>query len=267
MKEQEGIFVHKTAIIEEGANIDANCFIGPFCVVGSEVTLHKGVNLISHVSISGLTEIGDETKIWPFTSIGHEPQDLKYRGERTSLVIGKRNKIREGVSINTGTNGGGGITTIGDDCLFMLGSHVGHDCSIGNNVIVANHGAIAGHVVIGDNVTIGGLSGIHQFCRIGEGAMIGAVSMVASDVIPFCTVLGERATLAGLNLVGLKRRGVSSKTIKEVRGAYEFLFAEDNSLRSQAELILSERPKNELVRIISDFILSETNRSFLTPKI
>ena len=267
MKKWSGTFIHKTAIIEEGANIGSNCFIGPFCLVGASVSLHAGVNLISHVNISGITEIGENTRIWPFTSIGHEPQDLKYKGEKTSLFIGRRNKIREGVSINTGTNGGGGITRIGDDCLFMLGSHVGHDCKIGNNVVVANHGAIAGHVTIGDNVTIGGLSGVHQFCRIGEGAMIGAVSMVANDIIPFCTVLGERATLAGLNLVGLKRRGVSSKTIKEVKGAYEFLFDEDNSLRSQAELILDKDPQNELVRAIIDFILSDTSRSFLTPKI
>jgi UDP-N-acetylglucosamine acyltransferase len=266
MKKQSNNLIHSSAVIEDGADIATGCFIGPFCVVGSNVSLKNGVRLISHVNVSGTTEIGEETVVWPFASIGHDPQDLKYVGEKTSLLVGKRNKIREGVSINTGTKGGTGITKIGDDCLFMLGSHVGHDCNVGNGVVVANHGSIAGHVVIEDKVTIGGLSGIHQFCRIGEGAMIGAVSMVTNDVIPYSTVIGERATLAGLNLVGLKRRGVSSEKIKELRNVYSLLFGEGNNLRSQAEAILNGSPKNEFVRTMVEFILSDTNRSFLTPK-
>ena len=264
MIERSDIFVHSTAIIEVGANIDVNCSIGPYCVVGANVSLHQGVNLISHVNISGSTEIGEETKIWPFTSIGHEPQDLKYKGEKTSLVIGRRNKIREGVSVNTGTNGGGGVTRIGDDCLFMLGSHVGHDCRIGNNVVVANHGSIAGHVIVEDNVTIGGLSGIHQFCRIGEGAMIGAVTMVSKDVIPFGMVVGERSSLNGINIIGLKRRGFSNREIMELQKDYDLLFYGDGNLKEKAEKIFRAEGK-ALIGKVADFILADTTRKITTP--
>ena len=259
--------VHPTAIIEAGAKIGRNSVVGPFCVVGRHVKLGEGVKLISHVNISGQTEIGDDTVIWPFNSIGHEPQDLKYRGEKTFLKIGCRNKIRESVSISPGTAGGGGVTTIGNDCLFMLGTHIGHDCKLGDGIIIANNSAIAGHVIIEDKVTIGGLSGVHQFCRIGEGAMIGAVSMVTNDVIPYATVIGDRASLAGLNLVGLRRRGVSTKKINELRKTYSKLFYGDSNFKQQAKSILDDEPTNEFVKRILNFILSDTNRSFLTPKI
>ncbi len=258
--------IHETAVVENKENIGEGCVIGPFCSVGKNVILGRRVKLHSHVAIEGNTVIGDDTIIWPFASIGHQPQDLKYQGEFNRLNIGARNKIRESVSINPGTKGGGGLTTIGDDCLFMLGSHVGHDCRIGNFVVVANNSAIAGHVVIRDNVTIGGLSGIHQFCRLGEGSMVGALSMVANDIVPFGTVVGERPKLSGLNLIGLKRRGVATKTINDLRRFYESLFDPKKNLKSQAEVLLAAGTNNEYEEKIIEFILEDSSRSFLTPK-
>ncbi len=261
-----GSDIHPSAIVENGVSIGEGCVVGPFCVVGKDVKLGKRVKLHSHVVVVGNTVIGDDTVVWPFASIGHQPQDLKYKGESNSLIIGQRNKIRESVSINPGTHGGGGLTRIGDDCLFMLGSHVGHDCTIGNSVVVANNSAIAGHVVIGDNVTIGGLSGVHQFCRLGEGSMVGALSMVAGDIIPYTTVVGERAKLSGLNLIGLKRRGVSTETINDLRRFYNELFKSSKNFKSQAERILVSGVSNEYEDKIVTFILSDSSRSFLTNK-
>ena len=258
--------VHSSSVVDPTAIIGERCEVGPFCVIGPDVKLGTAVRLISHVSIVGNTTVGDECVVWPFASIGHEPQDLKYRGEKTKLLIGKRNKIRESVSINPGTEGGGGLTKIGDDCLFMLGSHVGHDCSIGNSVILANNSAIAGHVTIGDNVTIGGLSGIHQFCRIGKGSMIGALSMITNDVLPYTTVVGKRPKLSGLNLIGLKRSGVPQETIHNLRKFYSELFSSKENFKLNAKEILNNGPKNEFESCILDFILSDTSRSFLRPK-
>ncbi len=266
MSLDKNYFVHRTAIVEPGAVIGDNCHIGPFCFVGPEVRLGAFVKLISHVVITGDTVIGDQTIIWPFSSIGHQPQDLKYAGERTKLVIGARNKIRESVSINPGTAGGGGLTKIGDDCLFMLGSHVGHDCVLGNFVIVANNTAIAGHVTIGNNVNIGGLSGIHQFCRIGEGAMIGALSMITNDVVPFTTVVGDRPKLSGLNLIGLRRRGLSKETLLSLKKFYDELFKKDKNLKEQAEHFLLCGIESEYELKILNFILTDSKRSFLTTK-
>ena len=258
--------IHETAIVENIKNIGSECVIGPFCIVGKNVKLGNRVKLHSHVVVVGNTVIGDDTTVWPFASIGHQPQDLKYAGESNSLIIGARNKIRESVSINPGTKGGGGCTKIGDDCLLMLGSHIGHDCMIGNSVIIANNSAIAGHVVIGDNVTIGGLSGIHQYCRIGEGAMVGALSMVTNDIIPYTTVVGDRPRLSGLNLIGLKRRGVSIKIINDLKRIYSKLFQPSKNLRGQAENILSSGISNEYEDKIVSFVLEDSSRSFLTPK-
>ena len=258
--------IHDTAIVEDRENIDEGSVIGPFCVVGKNAKLGKRVKLHSHVVIAGNTIIGDDTEIWPFASIGHQPQDLKYQGELSDLVIGARNKIRESVSINPGTEGGGGITKIGNDCLFMLGSHIGHDCTIGNSVVIANNSAIAGHVIIGDNVTIGGLSGIHQFCRLGEGSMVGALSMVTNDIVPYSLVVGERPKLSGLNLIGLKRRGVTVKKIRDLKRFYNQLFNSSENFKMQAELILEAGTTNEYEEKILEFILSDSNRSFLTPK-
>ena len=257
--------IHPSAVVESGANIAAGCHIGPFCHVGPEVTLHEGVVLKSHAVVTGLTEIGAETVIFPFANIGDIPQDLKYAGEKTQLIVGKRNRIREGVTMNTGTDGGGGITRVGDDNLFMTGAHVGHDAIVGNHVVVANQSAIAGHCIIEDGVIIGGLSGIHQFVRIGRGAIIGAVTMVTNDVIPYGLVQGPRGALDGLNLVGLKRRGVAKEDITALRAAYQALAQGEGAFQERARRLSEEAPNSQYVRDVVDFVLKGSDRSFLTP--
>jgi UDP-N-acetylglucosamine acyltransferase len=229
------------------------------------VTLHEGVVLKSHAVVTGLTEIGAETVIFPFANIGDIPQDLKYAGEKTQLIVGKRNRIREGVTMNTGTDGGGGITRVGDDNLFMTGAHVGHDAIVGNHVVVANQSAIAGHCIIEDGVIIGGLSGIHQFVRIGRGAIIGAVTMVTNDVIPYGLVQGPRGALDGLNLVGLKRRGVAKEDITALRAAYQALAQGEGAFQERARRLSEEAPNSQYVRDVVDFVLKGSDRSFLTP--
>ncbi len=257
--------IHPSAVVESGANIAAGCQIGPFCHVGPEVTLHEGVVLKSHAVVTGLTEIGAETVIFPFANIGDIPQDLKYAGEKTQLIVGKRNRIREGVTMNTGTDGGGGITRVGDDNLFMTGAHVGHDAIVGNHVVVANQSAIAGHCIIEDGVIIGGLSGIHQFVRIGRGAIIGAVTMVTNDVIPYGLVQGPRGALEGLNLVGVKRRGVAKEDITALRAAYQALAQGEGAFQERARRLSEEAPNSQYVRDVVDFVLKGSDRSFLTP--
>jgi len=257
--------IHPSAVVESGANIAAGCQIGPFCHVGPEVTLHEGVVLKSHAVVTGMTEIGAETVIFPFANIGDIPQDLKYAGEKTQLIVGKRNRIREGVTMNTGTDGGGGITRVGDDNLFMTGAHVGHDAIVGNHVVVANQSAIAGHCIIEDGVIIGGLSGIHQFVRIGRGAIIGAVTMVTNDVIPYGLVQGPRGALDGLNLVGLKRRGVAKEDITALRAAYQALAQGEGAFQERARRLSEEAPNSQYVRDVVDFVLKGSDRSFLTP--
>ncbi|RWR52462.1 acyl-ACP--UDP-N-acetylglucosamine O-acyltransferase [Sinirhodobacter ferrireducens] len=259
-----GAVIHPSAVIEEGAAIAAGVRIGPFCHVGPEVVLAEGVELKSHVVISGLTEIGEDTTVFPFASLGQVPQDLKYKGEKTRLVIGKRNRIREYVTMNPGTEGGGGITRVGDDGLFMSSSHVAHDVTIGNRVILVNSVAIAGHCHIEDDVIVGGLSGVHQWVRIGHGAIIGALSMVTSDVIPHALVAGPRAQLEGLNLVGLKRRGVSRAEIGALRELYMAL--SEGNFREQARKLHDEGTDSALAREVLDFILGPSDRSFLTPR-
>lgn len=257
--------IHPSAVVESGANIAAGCHIGPFCHVGPEVTLHEGVVLKSHAVVTGLTEIGAETVIFPFANIGDIPQDLKYAGEKTQLIVGKRNRIREGVTMNTGTDGGGGVTRVGNDNLFMTGAHVGHDAIVGNHVVVANQSAIAGHCIIEDGVIIGGLSGIHQFVRIGRGAIIGAVTMVTNDVIPYGLVQGPRGALDGLNLVGLKRRGVAKEDINALRAAYQALAQGEGAFQERARRLSEEAPNSQYVRDVVDFVLKGSDRSFLTP--
>jgi UDP-N-acetylglucosamine acyltransferase len=257
--------IHPSAVVENGANIAAGCQIGPFCHVGPEVTLHEGVVLKSHAVVTGMTEIGAETVIFPFANIGDIPQDLKYAGEKTQLIVGKRNRIREGVTMNTGTDGGGGITRVGDDNLFMTGAHVGHDAIVGNHVVVANQSAIAGHCIIEDGVIIGGLSGIHQFVRIGRGAIIGAVTMVTNDVIPYGLVQGPRGALDGLNLVGLKRRGVAKEDITALRAAYQALAQGEGAFQERARRLSEDAPNSQYVRDVVDFVLKGSDRSFLTP--
>lgn len=257
--------VHSTAVIENGATIGDGCQIGPYCIVGKDVTLGARVELKSHIVVEGWTDIGDDTVIFPFSSIGHIPQDLKFGGERTKLEIGARNRIREHVTMNPGTEGGGGLTKIGDDGLFMVGIHVGHDCIIGNHVIMANNASLGGHCIISDNVIIGALAGVHQFCRVGRGAMIGGLAAVVADVIPFGTVVGKRATLEGLNLVGLKRRGAAKDDIQGLRAAYKTLFTGDGVLRDKAASLREQADDNALIEEVLDFILSESGRSISVP--
>ncbi|RMH40666.1 MAG: acyl-ACP--UDP-N-acetylglucosamine O-acyltransferase [Alphaproteobacteria bacterium] len=257
--------IHPSAIVEDGATIGPGTVVGPFSHVGPEVTLGAGVVVKSHAVITGWTEVGDETVIFPFASIGEVPQDLKYRGERTRLVIGRRNRIREGVTMNVGTEGGGGVTRVGDDCLFMTGAHVGHDAQVGNGVIMANQAALAGHCIVEDNVIIGGLSGVHQFVRIGRGAIIGAVTMVTHDVIPHGLVQGPRGQLHGLNLVGLKRRGVPRDDITALRAAYQALAQGEGAFVERARRLFEETD-SDYVREVCAFILGATDRSFLTPE-
>jgi UDP-N-acetylglucosamine acyltransferase len=257
--------VHATAIIEDGARIGPGCQIGPYAIIGPEVTLGRGVVVKPHGVVTGWTEVGDETVIYSFACVGEVPQDLKYRGEHTRLIVGARCRIREGATLNTGTEGGGGVTRVGDDCLLMTGAHVGHDASLGNRVILANQAAIAGHCHIGDDVIVGGLSGVHQWVRVGRGAIIGAVTMVTNDVLPHGLVQGPRGALDGLNLVGLKRRGVDRGEITALRAGYQMLAQGEGSFVERARR-LAEETDSAHVREMTDFILSASDRSFLTPK-
>ncbi len=257
--------VHPSAMIEEGAKIGPGVRIGPFAMVGGDVTLHDGVEIKSHAVVTGWTEVGEGTVIFPFAVVGEVPQDLKYKGEKTRLSVGARCRIREGATLNTGTAGGGGITRVGDDCLLMTGAHVGHDAQLGHRIVLANQVAIAGHCVIGDDVIIGGLSGIHQWVRIGRGAIIGALTMVTNDVIPHGLVQAARGELEGLNLVGLKRRGVERAEISALRAAYEALKDGEGAFLDRARR-LSEGATSPLVREMTAFILQASDRSFLTPK-
>ncbi len=257
--------IHPSAVIEDGAQIGQGCHIGPFCHIGSDVVLKDGVVLKSHVVVTGKTEIGSETTIFSFAVIGEIPQDLKFKGEDCQLIIGERNRIREHVTMNAGTAGGGGVTKVGDDGLFMAGCHVAHDVQIGNNVILVNNSAIAGHCVIEDDVIVGGLSGVHQWVRIGRGAIIGAVTMVTNDVIPFGLVQAPRGELDGLNLVGLKRRGVARSDITALRAAFQMLAQGEGAFVDRAKR-LGDETDSEYVREIVAFIMGDSDRSFLTPK-
>ena len=257
--------IHPSAVIEPGAQVDASAKVGPFCVVGPQVVLGPEVELKSHVVVTGQTEVGQGTVIFSFAVIGEIPQDLKFKGEVSRLIIGKRNRIREHVTMNCGTEGGGGVTRIGDDGLFMAGCHVAHDAIIGDRVIVVNSAAVAGHCHIEDDVIIGGLAGIHQWVRIGKGAIIGAVTMVANDVIPYGLVQAPRGDLDGLNLVGLKRRGVARTDITALRAAFQMLAQGEGTFHDRAQR-LGEESTSEYVNEIVDFIMADSGRHFLTPK-
>ena len=257
--------IHPSAVIEEGAQIDPSAKIGPFCVIGSQVVIGPNVELKSHVVVSGQTSIGESTVIFPFAVIGGIPQDLKFKGEASRLEIGARNRIREHVTMNLGTQGGGGLTKIGDDGMFMAGCHVAHDAVIGDRCILVNSVAIAGHCVLEDDVIVGGLSGVHQFVRIGRGAIIGAVTMVTNDVIPYGLVQAPRGDLDGLNLVGLKRRGVSRGDITALRAAFQMLAQGEGTFQNRAQR-LGEETESEYVREIVAFITADSDRHFLTPR-
>ncbi len=257
--------IHATAIIADGAKIGASCSIGPYCVIGANVTLGANVVLHSHVVIDGYTHIGEGTTVFPFASLGSPPQDKKFAGERTTLVIGKNNVIREHVTMNPGTEGGGANTTVGDNNLFMASAHVAHDCQVGSHCILANNATIAGHVTVGDFAIIGGLSAIHQFVRIGTHAFIGGMSAVEKDVIPYGTVKGERASLDGLNLTGLKRRNIERENIHALRHAFKELFqSSEGTLSERAEKLKASYSQPE-VRTLIDFVLTDTARAFCTP--
>lgn len=256
--------INPMAHVDEGAVIGNGSYIGPFCMIGPDVVIGERVEVKSHVVITGDTHIGDDTVIFPFSVIGEIPQDKKFDGEKTRLRIGARNRIREHVTINTGTAGGGGETLIGDDGLFMAGCHIAHDAMIGNRVIVVNQSAIAGHCILEDDVIIGGLSGIHQFVRVGRGAIVGALSMVVSDVLPYGLVQGPRAALDGLNLVGLKRRGVDRADISALRAALGVLRDGEGTFHDRAARLSSN--DNAYVQEMVTFILGQSDRSFLTPQ-
>jgi UDP-N-acetylglucosamine acyltransferase len=259
--------IHPAAIVEPGARLADTVKVGPFCVIGAEVELGDGVELVSHVVVAGCTSIGANTRIYPFASIGHAPQDMKYKGEPSRLVIGRNNVIREHVTMNPGTEGGGMVTQIGDNCLFMVGVHVAHDCVIGDGVIMANNATLAGHVKIGDFAVFGGLSAVHQFVRIGQHAMVGGVSGVERDVIPYGSVLGDRARLNGLNLVGMQRRGYSRDEIQALRAAYEMLFdAENGTLAERRAEVARRFPEVRPVREVLDFIAADSSRGLCQPR-
>ncbi|MCO4839963.1 acyl-ACP--UDP-N-acetylglucosamine O-acyltransferase [Ascidiaceihabitans sp.] len=257
--------IHPSSVIDDGAQIDPTAVIGPFCLVGPDVIIGPDVELKSHVVVKGRTVIGEGTVVFSFAVIGEIPQDLKFKGEQSGLVIGKRNRIREHVTMNAGTEGGGGMTKIGDDCLFMAGCHIAHDAIIGDRVIIVNSAAIAGHCILEDDVIVGGLSGIHQFVRIGRGAIIGAVTMVTNDVIPYGLVQAPRGALDGLNLVGLKRRGVARVDITALRAAFQMLAQGDGTFHNRVERLGAETD-SAYVQEIVDFVTGDTDRSFLTPR-
>lgn len=258
--------IHPTAVIYPGAEIAGDCSIGPYCVIGPHVNLGEGVRLHSHVVVDGRTTVGARTQIYPFSSIGQPPQDLKYKGEPSELHIGCDNVIREHVTMNPGTEGGGMITQVGDGCLFMPGSHVAHDCRLGKNVIMANNATLAGHVVLEDYVIMGGLSGAQQFVRIGRNAIIGAMAGAKSDVIPFGMVMGHPGILAGLNLVGLKRAGVDGKEIQALMKAYDHLFGTDGTFAERVDAVAEQYGGKGTVDTLVGFLRAETSRPILQPE-
>lgn len=258
--------IHSTAIVSSSAKIGQNVRIGAYSVIGDEVELCDNVEVMSHVCISGRTIIGEGTKVFPFAAIGFEPQDLKYHGEKSKVIIGKNNSIREYVTIHPGTEGGAMQTVVGDNNLLMIGVHIAHDCVIGNNTVLANNVTLAGHVVVGNDVIIGGLSAVHQFVRIGHNAIIGGMAGVERDVIPYGAVKGERGHLYDINVIGLRRAGINKSEIKALQDAYEIIFHGENNLienLSQAEKILNySQCANEIFK----FMREKTNRSFCLAK-
>ena len=256
--------IDKTALVNKEAKIHPSAKVGPYSVIGPKVEIGENVIIHSHVNISGNTKIGKDNIIFPFASIGNDPQDLKYNGEETSLIIGDNNKFREYVSINPGTIGGGGITKIGNNCLFMISSHIAHDCNVGNNVIIANNVPLGGHVTLEDNVVIGGNSAVQQFTRIGKMAMIGGMTGVLHDVIPYGLSTGNRNSLQGLNLIGLRRAKFENKDILGLSEAYKQIFATKN-INENISKLNGSFEENPLVKNVIDFITKDKKRSICTP--
>jgi UDP-N-acetylglucosamine acyltransferase len=258
--------IHPSAVVENGARLGADIDIGPFCHIGPKATLGDGVRLVSHVSIAGDTRVGARTRIFPFASIGHPPQDLKYRGEPVRLVIGEECLIREGVTMNPGTEAGGTETVVGPRCVFLANAHVGHDCRLGEGVILSNNVMLAGHVQVGDFANIGGGAAAHQFVRIGAHAFVGGLAGVEHDLIPFGIALGNRASLAGLNVVGLKRRGFSHEAIHELRRAYRTLFFGKGTLKERVSDVAEAFPDQEAVQQMVAFLRQGGDRAICTPR-
>ena len=257
--------IHDTAIISETSKLGDNVEIGAYSIIGPNVKISNNTKIHSHVNITGNTSIGSGNEIFPFSSIGTPPQDLKYKGEKNSLIIGDNNKFREYVNINPGTEQGGGVTKIGNNNLFMVYCHVAHDCTVSNNIVLANNVQVGGHVFIENNAIIGGSCAVHQFSRIGESSMIGGMTGVLSDVIPFGLSLGNRNSLAGLNLIGLRRAKVSNENIKIIQEAYNIIFKSSN-FRSNIENLNSDIKKNQFVSKIIDFINSDKKRAIAVPE-
>lgn len=258
--------IHSSAIVAAGAKLGEGVEIGPFCVVGAHVELGANVKLHSHVVVEGHTSVGARCSIFPFASIGHQPQDLKFKGEPSRLQIGEDTIIREHVTMNPGTAGGGLLTRVGSRCLIMVGSHVAHDCKLGDNVIMANNATLGGHVVVEDFAFLGGLCAVHQFVRIGRHAMVGGMSGVENDVIPYGSVMGDRARLGGLNLVGLKRRGFSREDIHSLRTAYRLLFAQEGTMAERIGDVAQLFSATTAVQEIVDFIKADSQRALCQPR-
>ena len=260
--------IHKTAIVDSNAKVSSSATIGAYSVIGPNVEIGENTVIHSQVNISGNTTIGNNNKIYPFAAIGNDPQDLKFDREETKLVIGDNNKIREYVTIHPGTKGGGGITKIGNNCLLMIGSHVAHDCTLGNDVIMVNNATLAGHVNIEDFAIIGGLSAVHQYVRIGKHAMVGGMSGVENDVIPYGSVMGNRAYLSGLNIVGLKRRGFNRKQIHDLRTAFRLIFSIEGTAFERLKDAIKIYKKNRVVMDIVRFIKNKSSsRAICQPKL
>lgn len=258
--------VHSTAAVDPNAELASDVTIGPFCVVGPDVRLGRGVRLEAHVVVSGRTSIGPGCRIFPFACLGHRPQDLKFRGEETELIIGSNNQIREHVTMHPGTVGGGGVTRVGDNGLYMAAIHVAHDCQIGNGVIMANNATLGGHVHIQDEALLGGVCAVHQFVRIGRQAMIGGLAAVENDVIPYGLVLGNRAYLNGLNIVGIKRRGASREELNSLRSAYRLLFASEGAFAERLAQVAERFADQPRVVEIVRFIQSAGHRAICMPR-
>ena len=257
--------IHPTAIVDKNSKISKNVEIGPYCIIGSDVEIGSNSKLHSHVSIKGKTKIGKNNEIFPFVSIGTSPQDLKYKGEKNSIIIGDNNKLREYVNINPGTLQGGTITKLGNNNLLMVYCHIAHDCNIGNGIVLANNVQVGGHVKIEDNAIVGGSCAIHQFSRIGKLAMVGGMTGVLSDVIPFSLSLGNRNNLVGLNLIGLRRAKISNDDIKILQKSYNVIFSNQN-FRSNIDNLNTDLKNNKYVKIIIDFINSDKKRPISLPQ-
>ncbi|MDR3420481.1 MAG: acyl-ACP--UDP-N-acetylglucosamine O-acyltransferase [Xanthobacteraceae bacterium] len=258
--------IDPTARVAEGARIGEGVEIGPYCLVGPQVELRSGVRLIGHVNIAGATSIGEDCVVYPFASLGTPPQSVHYRGVATQLIVGARCEVREGVTMNTGTEDGGGVTRVGERCTFMVGAHVGHDCTVGNEVTFANNAVIGGHVSVGDHTFLGGHSAIHQFVRIGEGVMMAGMSAARDDIIPFGFAFGQTGALVGLNTVGLRRRGATRPEVRRLREAYRALFFAEGLLSDRINAVAAAYAGEPLVAKIIAFIRAGGKRPLMQPR-